>query len=41
MYPAALPFEYLPHADPGDRIRRQRVRPNGRRVRRGASAERS
>jgi hypothetical protein len=33
---AQLPYDYLQHADPGDRIRRSRARPNGSRVRRGA-----
>jgi hypothetical protein len=37
MLPAALPFEYLPHTDPGDRIRRSHRHRSGRRVRRPAS----
>ena len=37
MFPAVLPFEYVRHINPGDRYRRTRIRPNGSRVRRGAS----
>jgi hypothetical protein len=37
MLPAAIPFDYLQHIDRGDRIRRSRTRPSGRRVRRGTS----
>jgi hypothetical protein len=31
----ALPFDYLQHIGPNDRIRRSRTRPTGSRVRRG------
>jgi hypothetical protein len=37
MLPAALPFDYVRHIDPGDRIRRSRVGPSGSRVRRGTA----
>jgi len=31
---ATLPFDYIQHLDPGDRVRRTRTRPTGSRVRR-------
>jgi hypothetical protein len=34
MYLAPLPFDYVVLLDPGDRIRRTRKRPTGRRTRR-------
>jgi hypothetical protein len=37
MIPAALPHDYVRYIDPGERVRRSRVRPNGSRVRRGLS----
>ncbi len=36
MLPASLPFDYLQQIDRGDRVRRSRIRPSARRVRRGA-----
>jgi hypothetical protein len=41
MLPAALPFDYLPRTAPGERIRRPQVQPNGRRLRRHRSTERT
>jgi hypothetical protein len=35
MILASLPFDYLQHLDPHDRVRRKRTRPTDRRVRRG------
>ena len=35
MFPPALPYDYVQYLDPGDRVRRSRIRPNGSRVRRG------
>jgi hypothetical protein len=37
MLPASLPFDYLQHVDPGDRVRRSRARSSGSRVRRGTA----
>jgi hypothetical protein len=35
MFVAPLPFDYLRHLDPHDRVRRRLPRPTGSRVRRG------
>jgi hypothetical protein len=36
MFLARLPFDYLQHIDPGDRVRRSGTRPNSSHVRRNA-----
>ena len=38
MLLAPLPFDYLQHLDPHDRIRRKRTRPTDSRVRRGTAS---
>ena len=38
MILAPLPFEYLQHLDPQDRVRRKRHRPTDRRVRRATAS---
>ena len=34
MLLGTLPFDYIQHLDPGDRVRRTRTRPTGSRIRR-------
>jgi len=40
MLLATLPFDYIQHLDPGDRVRRTRTRPTGSRIRRTPNAVR-
>ena len=40
MLLATLPFDYIQHLDPGDRVRRTRTRPTGSRIRRPPNAVR-